>query len=60
MGGGKHGLLGLAMQPSTYQTVIGKYFSARPAPPQAASVPTNADAAEIPRYIQIHAAQVDQ
>ena len=29
-------------------------------PPQAAPVPTNTDVAEIPRYIQLHAAQVDQ
>ena len=48
--GGQHGLLGLEMQPATYQTVIGKYFQ-RVRPPQAAPVPTNTDAAEIPRYI---------
>ena len=35
-------------------------FPAPGRPPQAAPVPTNTDAAEIPRYIQIHADQVDQ
>ena len=25
-GGGKHGILGLAMQPASYQTLIGQYF----------------------------------
>ena len=29
-------------------------------PPQASPVPTNTDAAEIPRYIQLHASQVEQ
>ena len=48
------------MQPATYQTVIGKYFQRPVRPPQAAPVPTNMDAAEIPRYIQLHAYQVDQ
>ena len=60
LGGGQHGLLGLAMQPATYRTVIGQYFQRLVRPPQAAPVPTNADASEIPRYIQFHAAQVDQ
>ena len=60
MGGGQHGLLGMAIQPATYRTVIGKYFQRPFLPPQAAPVPTNLDAAEIPRYIQLHAAQVDQ
>ena len=48
------------MQPSTYWTVIGKDFQLPARPPQAAPVPTNASEAEIPRYIQNHAAQVDQ
>ena len=60
VGGGKHGLLGLAMQLATYWNVIGKDFQRPVRLPQAAPVPTNADAAEIPRYIQLHAAQVDQ
>ena len=60
LGGGQHDLLVLAMQPATYQTVIGKYFQRLVSPPQADPVPTNADAAEIPRYIQLHAAQVYQ
>ena len=48
------------MQPATYRTVVGKYFQRPVHPSQAAPEPTNTDAAEIPRYIQIHAAQVDQ
>ena len=48
------------MQPATYQTVIGQDFQHPVRPPQAAPVPTNTDAAEIPRYIQLHEAQVDQ
>ena len=48
------------MQTATYRTIIGKDFQRPIRPPQAAPVPTNADAAEIPRYIQLHAAQVDQ
>ena len=48
------------MQPSTYRTIIGQDFQRPVCPPQAAPVPTNTDAAEIPRYIQLHAAQVDQ
>ena len=48
------------MQPATYRTVIGQDFQRPVRPPQAAQVPTNADASEIPRYIQIHAAQVEQ
>ena len=59
LGGGQHGLLGIAMQPATYRTVIGKDFQRPVRPPQAAPVPTNTDASEIPRYIQLHAAQVD-
>ena len=60
LGGGQHGLLGLAMQPATYQTAIGQDFQRPVLPPQEAPVPTNTDEAEIPRYIQLHAAQVDQ
>ena len=60
LGGGQHGLLGMEMQPATYKNVIGKDFQRLVHPPQASPVPTNADAAEIPRYIQLHAAQVDQ
>ena len=48
------------MQPATYRTLIGKYFQRLIRPPQAAPVPTNMDAAEIPRYIETHAAKVDQ
>ena len=58
--GGYYGLLGLAMQPATYRTVIGKYFQPPVRPPQAAPVPTNTNAADIPRYIQLHAAQVEK
>ena len=60
LGGGQHVPLGLAMQPATYQTVIGKDFQRLARPPQSALVPTNAAAAEVPRYIQYHAAQVNQ
>ena len=59
LGGGQHGLLRLTMQPATYQTVIGKDFQRPVRPPQAAPVPTNTDAAEITRHIQLHAAQGD-
>ena len=48
------------MQPATYQTVIGKDFQDPGSPPQAAPVPKNSDAAEVPRCIENHAAQVDQ
>ena len=60
LGGGKHGLLRLAMQPATYHIVIGQYFQCPVRPPQTSPVPTNTDAAEILRYIQLHASQVDQ
>ena len=48
------------MKTATYRTVIGQYFQRPVRPLQAATVPTNADAAEIPRYTQLHSAQVDQ
>ena len=48
------------MQPATYLTVIGQDFQRPVRPQKAAPVPTNTYAAEIPRYIQLHAAQVDQ
>ena len=32
LGGGKHGILGLAMKPATYRTVLGNIFSARSDP----------------------------
>ena len=48
------------MQPATYFTGIGQDFQRPVRPPQAAPVPTNTDAAEIPRYIQLHASQVYQ
>ena len=48
------------MQPATYRTVIGQDFQLLVCPPQASPVPTNTDAAEILRYIQLHAAQMDQ
>ena len=60
LGEGQNGLRGMAMQPATYQTVIGKYFQRPVCPPQIAPMPTNMDAAEIPRYIQLHASQLDQ
>ena len=60
LGGGQHDLLSLEMQPITYQTVIGKDFELLVRPPQAPPVPTNTYAAETTRYIQLHAAQVDQ
>ena len=60
LGGGQYGLLGMEMQPATYRTVIGKYFQRLVRPPQAAPVPNNTNADEIPRYIQLHAAQVDK
>ena len=50
----------MAMQPATYRTVIRKEFHLPVRPPQAAPMPTNTDAAEIPRYIHFHAAQVDE
>ena len=58
--GGQHGLLELAMQPATYRNLIGQDFQRPFLPPQAAPVPINTDAAEIPWYIHLHAAQVDQ
>ena len=48
------------MQPAIYRTVIGQYFQRPVRPPQAAPVPTNTDAAEIPGCIQLHPAQGDQ
>ena len=48
------------MQPATYRTIIGQDFQHPVRPPQAAPVPTNTDTAEIPRYTQLHATQVDQ
>ena len=60
LGGGQHGLIGLAMQPATYRTVIGQDFQHPFRPPQADPLPTNANADEIPRYIHLHATQVDQ
>ena len=48
------------MQPAPCHTIIGKDFQRPVCIPQASPVPTNADAAEIPRYTQLHAAQVDQ
>ena len=48
------------MQPATYRTVIGQDFQRPVRPTQESPVPTNMDAAKIPRYIQLHAAQVEQ
>ena len=48
------------MQPATYQTVIEKYFQRPICPPRADPVPTNVTAAEFPRYINHHVAQVGQ
>ena len=60
LGMGQHGLLGMAMQLATYRNVMGQDHQIPVRPPQTAPVPTNTDASEIPRYIQIHAAQVYQ
>ena len=54
LGGRQHGILGLAIQPATYRTVIGQDFQRPVRPSQSALVPTNADAAEIKGYIQLH------
>ena len=48
------------MQPAKYRTVSGKDFQHPVCPPQESPVPTNTNAAEIPRYIHLHASQVDQ
>ena len=48
------------MQPDTHRTIIRQDFYCLVHFPQASPVPTNTDAAEIPRYIQLHAAQMDQ
>ena len=48
------------MQPATYRTVIGEDFQRPVCPQQVSPAPTNTDAAEIPRYIQLHIVQVDQ
>ena len=48
------------MQPDIYCTVIGQDFQRPVRPQQADPAPTNTNSAEIPRYIQLHAAQVDQ
>ena len=60
LGGGQHSLLGMAIQPATYHTVIGKYFQRPVRLPQEAPVTTNTDAAENPGFIQLHTAQVYQ
>ena len=60
MGGGQHGILGLAMQPDTLKTVTGNDFQRPERPAQEYPVPTNTAAAEVPSYIHHHAAQVDQ
>ena len=60
LGRGQHVILGLAMQSDTYRTVIGQYFQRPVLPSKSAPVPTNGNAAEIPRYIQLHEAQMDQ
>ena len=51
LGGGKNGLLGLAMQPATYKTVIGQDFQFPVRPPQASPMTSNAAAAKVTRYI---------
>ena len=53
-------LLSMEMQPSTYRTVIRHDFQLPACTPQVAPVPANAAAAEVPRYIQRHVAQMDQ
>ena len=60
LGGGQNGLLSMLMQPAAYQTVIGQDFQRPARPPQAAPVPDNTAVAEVPRYIQHHASQLDQ
>ena len=59
LGKGHHGLLGLEIQPATYQTVTGKEIQWPAHPPQPDPVPVNAAADEVPGYIQHYAAQVD-
>ena len=48
------------MQPAIYRTVIGNDFQCLYRTPQSAPILSNAAEAEVPRYIQNHAAQVDQ
>ena len=48
------------MQPATYRTVTGQDFNRPAHPPQSDTVPKNATASEVSRYIQHHVAQVDQ
>ena len=48
------------MQSATYRTVTGNYFQRPARPPQGAPVTANVAAAKVLRYIQHHAAQVDQ
>ena len=48
------------MQTVTHQTVTREDFQRPDHPPQSAPVPANEAAAEVPRYIQYHATQVDQ
>ena len=60
LGGGQNGLLGMAIQPATYQTVTRKDFKCLERPPQAAPVPPNEAAAKVPRCIQQHADQVEK
>ena len=60
MGGGQHCLLGLAMQPVTYQAITGNYNQRSAHTPLAAAVPVNAASVEVPSYIEHHVVQVDQ
>ena len=60
LGGVHHGLLRMAIPPATYQTIIGHDFQHPARPPQASTLKSNVDAAEVTRYIQHHVAQVYQ
>ena len=60
LGGGQHGLLRLVMQPDKYQTVTGKEFQHPSRPTKSDPVTANEATDEVPRYIQHHAAQLDQ
>ena len=60
LGGGNNVIIGMEMQTVTNQIVTGHEFERPTRPPQADPVPTNAFAAEVPRFIQQHACHVDQ
>ena len=47
LGEGQHGILGMTMQPATYQTVTWQEFLIPDRTPQAAPVPANSDAVKV-------------